>query len=152
MTRSPLRSIFALTFMLGVPTLMLGCPKKTPVDVDSGAPEPVATDAAPTMLAPLEEDAGFDAGMDANDGAKKATGPSLTGSQRNVKQCCSSLHAQAKAMGSSPESAQIEGFAAMCDGLAMQVGPSAGGQAPELEPLRVVLKGKPTIPALCKGL
>ncbi|MDB4995155.1 MAG: hypothetical protein JWM74_2587, partial [Myxococcaceae bacterium] len=61
-------------------------------------------------------------------------------------------HGQAKAMGPSPESAQIEGFAGMCDGLAMQVGPSSGGQAPELEPLRVVLRGKPTIPALCKGL
>jgi hypothetical protein len=151
MTRSPLRSLFALSFLIGVPTLLLGCPKKTPEVVDAGAPEPVAVvDAAPAILTPLEEDAGFDAGVDA--AVKKPTGPVLTSSQRNVKACCSALHAQAKAMGTSPESAQIEGFAGMCDGLAMQVGPSSGGQAPELEPLRVVLRGKPTIPALCKGL
>jgi hypothetical protein len=151
MTRSPLRSLFALCSLIGAPMLILGCPKKTPEVVDSGAPVAVAVvDAAPEILTPIEEDAGFDAGFDS--GIKKPTGPVLTNSQRNVKACCAALHGQAKAMGTSPEAAQIEGFAGMCDGLAMQVGPSSGGQAPELEPLRVVLRGKPTIPALCKGL
>ncbi|MEO7109286.1 MAG: hypothetical protein ABI183_02515, partial [Polyangiaceae bacterium] len=82
-------------------------------------------------------------------GVKKATGPSQTASQLHVKQCCSALHAQAKAMSNDPTLTSVAG---LCDGLAPQVGPSSGGQAPELAPLRAILKGKPTIPAICQGL
>jgi hypothetical protein len=62
------------------------------------------------------------------------------------------MRAQAKAMGTSPEAAQLQAIAAQCDAFAMQVGPSKGAQAPELEPLRQILKGKPTLPPLCSGL
>ncbi|MDB4992825.1 MAG: hypothetical protein JWM74_257, partial [Myxococcaceae bacterium] len=98
MTRSPLRSLLSLSFLIGVPTLLLGCPKTNRAEVvDSGAPVAVAVvDAAPEILMPIEEDAGFDAGFDS--GIKKPTGPVLTNSQRNVKACCAALHGQAKAM------------------------------------------------------
>ena len=54
--------------------------------------------------------------------------------------------------GRDPEAAQLEALAVQCDLIAMQVGPSKGAQAPEFEPLRQLLKGKPTLPAVCKGL
>ncbi len=148
--RSP-RLLLTAASLLAAPLFLLGCPKKqVPVEVDAGVAPPPEVDSGPTQLAPLEEDAGVDAGVDA--GPKKPTGPGLTQSQLHVKQCCSALHGQAKAMGTSPEAAQLEGFAKMCDGMAMQVGPHSGGSAPELEPLRQILKGKPTIPAVCQGL
>ena len=155
MTRSPLRTLFALSFMLGTPALLLGCPKKKePVVEDSAPPPPPptpATTAPANDLVPLDStpDAGFDAGVDAGPVKK---GPGLTASQSHVKQCCAAMRAQAKAMGNSPESAQLQALAATCDQFAMQVGPSKGAQAPELEPLRQILKGKPTLPALCSGL
>jgi hypothetical protein len=74
MSRSPLRSFLALSFMIGVPALVLGCPKKKePVaEVDAGPPPtPVVTNTPPPQeLVPLDTtpDAGEDAGQDA--GAK----------------------------------------------------------------------------------
>ena len=146
---SPFRKLVAISLVFGMPAFVLGCPKKpVPVDVDSGA-APVATPSVTqTTLQPLDDtdagepDAGFDAG-------KKHTGTGQTASQAHVKQCCAALHTQAKAMNNDPT---LTSFAQMCDGLAPQVGPSSGGQAPELEPLRQLLKGKPTIPAICQGL
>ena len=153
MTRSPLRTLFALTFMVGTPALILGCPKKPdPVAVEDAAPPPppVVIDAAPTELVPLDQvDAGADTG--APDAAKKP-GTGLTQSQTNVKACCNAMRAQAKAMGNTPESAQLTAAAAQCDAIALQVGPSKGPQAPEFELIRQLLKGKPTIPAVCTGL
>ncbi|MEO8875066.1 MAG: hypothetical protein ABI461_05720 [Polyangiaceae bacterium] len=152
MTRSsssPFRKLLAISLMLGLPAFVLGCPKKpVPVDIDSG-PVPTATPTQTTTLTPLDDtpDAGEpDTGVDAG---KKPTGPFQTASQSHVKQCCSALHAQAKAMSNDPT---LTSFAVMCDGLAPQVGPSSGAQAPELAPLRQMLKGKPTIPAICQGL
>lgn len=149
---SPFRKLFALSIMLGMPAFVLGCPKKpVPVEVDSG-PAPVPTPSVTqTTLQPLDDTA--DANVpDVVEAGKKPTGPGLTASQSHVKQCCTALRSQGKAMGNSPEAQQLIGFATMCDGLALQVGPSSGGQAPELEPLRQLLKGKPTIPAICHGL
>ena len=148
MTRSPLRTLTALTFMIGLP-FVLGCPKKATPDVDAGAASPAVTiDAAPTIVAPLDTvDAGEDAG--AADAGKKPTGSGLTTSQQRAKQCCNALRGQAKALGNPPE---LVPLVASCDAFALQVGPSKGGQAPELEPLRQLLKGKPTLPALCSGL
>ncbi len=150
-SRSLLSSLVVLSPLFAVG--LLGCPNKTPVVVDAGppAPPPVVVDAAPTQIAPLDElDAGNDA--DAADAAKKPTGPGLTTSQLRAKQCCNALRNQAKAMGTSPESAQLLGLAATCDTFALQLGPTKGGAAPELEPIRAILRGKPTLPALCSGL
>jgi hypothetical protein len=152
MIRSPLRKLFALSFMIGMPALILGCPKKPDPVVEDAAPPPppVVIDAAPTELVPLDQ---LDAGLDAADAADaKKVGNGLTTSQNNVKQCCNAMRAQAKAMGTTPEAAQFTALAAQCDVIALQVGPSKGAQAPEFEPLRQLLKGKPTIPGICKGL
>jgi hypothetical protein len=134
-----------------LPLLLLGCPKKeTPVVVVDSGPPPAVIDAALTELKPLDE---LDAGADADaDAGKKATGTGLTTSQLRAKQCCNALRTQAKALGNSPESAQLLGLAATCDTIAMNLGPTKGGSAPELEPLRQIFKGKTTLPPLCSGL
>lgn len=153
MTRSPFRHLVALSFILGAPALILGCPKKKEavVEVDAAPPPAPATTTPPPDLVPLDvPDAGEDAGVDAGPAKKPGTG--MTTSQTRVKQCCNAMRAQAKSMGSSPEAAQLQAIAMQCDAFAMQVGPSKGAQAPELEPLRQILKGKPTLPPLCSGL
>lgn len=147
--RSPFRTFAALCCIFGVP-MILGCPKKPVEVVDAGAPVAVEIDAAPTLLAPLDEDAGFDAGPDAAV-KKPGGGTGLNTNQTRAKQCCNALRAQAKALGNSPEAAQLVGIASMCDGVALQVGPTKGGSAPELAPLRAMLAGK-TVPPLCQGL
>ncbi|WP_394822363.1 hypothetical protein [Pendulispora albinea] len=154
MTRSTFRSsrsLLALSFMLGVSALVLGCPKKKEavVEVDAAPPTPPApaTTAPPAELVPLDQaDAGFDAGVDS--GPPKKPGSGMTTSQARVKQCCNAMRAQAKAMGNSPE---LLAFAAQCDAVAAQVGPSKGAQAPELEGLRQLLKGKAVLPPICSG-
>lgn len=141
-------NLTALALLLGCQA----CKKEQPVVVvvDSGPPPPVV-DAAPAEIAPLDTlDAGDDG--DANDAAKKPTGPGLTTSQLRAKQCCNALRNQAKALGASPEAAQLQGLAGMCDTIAMNLGPNKGGNAPELEPIRQLLKGKATLPPLCSGL
>ena len=45
----------------------------------------------------------------------------------------------------------LTGFAAQCDLVAMQIGPTTGGQAPEFAAIRQLLKGH-NIPAVCSGL
>ena len=145
---SPVRKLAAISLVLGMPAFVLGCPKKpVPLDVDSGVVAPIATPSV-TALQPLDDTADADV-PDVFDAGKKKTGPFQTASQAHVKQCCAALHSQAKAMNNDPT---LTSFALTCDGLAPQVGPSSGGQAPELEPLRQILKGKPTIPAICQGL
>jgi hypothetical protein len=131
--------------------LVVACKKPPPAVVDAGPPPVVEVDAAPVNLAPLDEDAGVDA-ADANDGAApKKTGSGLNTNQSRAKQCCSAIRAQAKQLGASPEANMLLGIATTCDQLAVQVGPTSGGQAPELAPLRQMLKGK-TMPAVCQGL
>jgi hypothetical protein len=151
MTRShstTFRKLLAITLTFGMPALVLGCPKKpVPVDIDSG-PAPIPTPTQTTTLTPLDDTPDADV-PDVVEAGKKPTGPGQTASQAHVKQCCTALHTQAKAMNNDPT---LTSVAVMCDGLAPQVGPSSGGQAPELAPLRQLLKGKPTIPAICQGL
>ena len=72
-------------------------------------------------------------------------GPGLSLNQARAKQCCNALKAQA---GTDP---LLAGMVAQCNNIAMQMGPSAGGQAPEFAPLRQFLKGK-NMPAICQGL
>ncbi len=144
------RGLLSLACASAIPMLVIACKKPPPAVVDAGPP-PEAPDAAPAVLAPLDE---VDAAMpDASDAAppKHATGGGLSTNQARAKQCCNQLRLQAKQMGASPEANMLMGFATTCDGLAMQVGPTAGGQAPELAPLRAMLKGH-NIPAICQGL
>jgi hypothetical protein len=131
-----------------IPLLALACKKPEPAIVDAGPP-PVATDAAPAILAPLDEDAAV---PDAADAAPvKHAGSGLTTNQARAKQCCAAIRSQAKQLGASPEANMLNTMAASCDAFALQVGPTSGGQAPELAPLRALLKGK-TVPPVCQGL
>lgn len=149
MTRNR-RRLLALACASAFPFVVVACKKDPPPPVVDAAPALVETVAAPVELAPLIEDAGPD--VDASDAAvKKPTGSGMNVNQSRAKQCCNALRAQAKQLGASPEAAQIQAFAATCDGLAAQLGPNAGPQAPELAPLRAMLQGK-TLPAVCQGL
>jgi hypothetical protein len=125
--------------------VVVACKKPEPAVVDAGAPEPVATDAAPTPITALDDDAGTDAGVDAAL-AHHGGGPGMNANQARIKQCCNELH---KMGGTDPI---LHAMAVQCDTFAMQVGPTSGGQAPELGPLRQLLKTSPKIPALCAGL
>lgn len=131
-----------------VPTLLTGCPKKEePLPMIPEAAPPVEIDAAPAVLEPMEEDAGPDADADA-DAPKKATGPAVNANVARLKQCCSALGSQAKALGSSPEAAMLQSASVQCSALAAQAGT---GNAPELGALKAMLQGK-TIPPICQGL
>ena len=147
--RSTSRLLAALACAVVVPSVVLACKKPQPEVVDAGPP-PAATDAAPAVIQALDDDAGA---VDASDAGKPAhhPGSGLNTNQMRAKQCCAALRSQAKQLGASPEANMLLGFAATCDQLAVQVGPTAGGQAPELEPLRQMLKGK-TMPGVCQGL
>ncbi len=127
-----------------VPVVVGACKKPEPAVVDAGAPEPVATDAAPTVLTALDEDAGFDAGFDA--GVVHHGGMGMNTNQLRAKQCCNELR---KMGGTDPI---LHSLAVQCDMFAAQLGPTAGGQAPELAPLRQLLKTSPKIPPMCQGL
>lgn len=130
---------------------IVGC-KQPPaaVVVDAGSAPPAPIDAGITQLVPLDEDAGstIDA---APPPVHHASGGGLTTNQSRAKQCCTALRAQAKTLGASPEANMLNTFAAQCDVVAMQIGPTAGGQAPEFAGLRQLLKGH-NIPGVCSGL
>ncbi len=137
----------ALTALLAcaaglLPLASSACKQPPPALVDAGAPAPVATDAAPVVLVPLDEDAGVDAAVPV---VHHATGPGLNTNQLRAKQCCNALKAQA---GTDPSLTAIVG---MCEAVAAQLGPSAGGQAPEFAAVRNMLKGH-NLPAVCQGL
>jgi hypothetical protein len=150
MTRNR-RRLLALACASAFPFVVVACKKEPPpAPVIDAAPALVETAPAPVELAPLVEDAGPDV-ADADAAAKKPTGPGMNLNQSRAKQCCQALRAQAKALGASPEAAQLQAFAATCDGLAAQLGPSTGPKAPELAPLRAMLQGK-TLPGICQGL
>lgn len=143
----------ALLFLVAgstLPLVLLGCPKSKESPDTGPAPIPTPT-VTETVLAPLVEDAGSDDASDADAAKPKYTGPGLNMNQIRAKQCCSALRGQAKALGASPEAAQLTQMAVMCDTLALQIGPTSKGQAPELAPLRTMLQGK-TIPPVCQGL
>ncbi|MGC4079446.1 MAG: hypothetical protein QM702_20885 [Rubrivivax sp.] len=140
------RSVFALAIFSALP-LLVACPKKDPPPVDAAPPPPPPAEDSSTVLVPMEEDAGTDAG-DADADAKKYTGPYVPTNVARLKQCCAQLRTQAKAMGASPEAGMLLGAAAQCDTMAAQVGPS--GTAPEMGVLRNLLAGR-TIPPACAG-
>lgn len=139
------RKIVAVVFAL-LP--ILGCPSKKPEVVDAApaaVPTPVATP-EPIELKPAEiEDAGI---VDAAPDVKKPTGPGVPANVANLRRCCGALAAQAKTLGASPEAGMILAAAATCNGLA---GQAANGNAPELAPLKNMMKGK-SIPPVCQGL
>jgi hypothetical protein len=146
MTRSPVgRTLFFLTFAVGLPAVILGCPKKpTPAVEDSGPPTPPPAPDV-TELAPLTDDGGDDGPAEAEAG-KKWTGPGLNPNQQKIKVCCNAMRAQAKQLGAgSPEAFQLNALAAQCDVLATQVGPQ--GNAPEFNQLRQMLKSVKLPPA-----
>ena len=128
----------------GAGVLVEACKQPAPAVVDAGAPAPAATDAAPTFLTPLDEDAAppVDAAVAV---VHKPGGAGLSVNQARAKQCCNALKAQA---GTDPI---LAGLVAQCNTIAMQMGPSTGGEAPEFAPLRAFLKGK-NMPAICQGL
>jgi len=143
------RAVLLVAVMVGVPGLLMGCPKKAPPAVeDAGIAPPPASTPAITELAPLSDDGGTDASADG--GPRKWTGgaggPS-SANQLKVKACCNAMRAQAKQLGSSPEAFQMTALAATCDGVATQIGPQ--GNAPEFNQLRQMLKSI-KLPAACQ--
>ncbi len=141
------RSVFALAIFSALP-LLVACPKKDPPPaVDAAPPPPPPVEDSSTVLVPMEEDAGQDAGADA-DAGKKATGPYVPTNVARLKQCCAQLRTQAKALGASPEAGMLMSAAAQCDTMASQVGPN--GTAPEMGVLRNLLAGR-NVPAACAG-
>ncbi|HEY8042092.1 MAG TPA: hypothetical protein VIF15_19950 [Polyangiaceae bacterium] len=144
MTRSPVRrTLLFLAMTVGMPVLVMGCPKK-PVPVEDAAPPPEPPEAA--VLAPLTDDGGDDGEAEAEAG-KKWTGPGVNPNQQKISACCNAMRAQAKTLGASPEAFQLQAAAAQCDVFAKQVGP--GGNAPELAQLRAMLKSV-KLPAACQ--
>lgn len=127
--------------------LLVACPKKDPPAPDAAPPPPPEPEASTLIIAPLEEDAGTDAGADA-DAGKRATGPGVPTNVARLRQCCGQLRTQAKALGASPEAGMLLGAAAQCDVLANQAGPA--GNAPELGALKAALAGR-SIPPVCRG-
>jgi len=135
-----------------MPLALLGCPNKdkgTPDAAPAPTPTPTPTQ-TDTVLTALDDDAGPD-GDAAEASRPKYTGPVMNANQIRAKQCCSALRNQAKTMGNSPEAAQLNQAAVFCDQAAMALGPTAGGQSPEMAPMRQMLQGK-TIPPVCQGL
>jgi hypothetical protein len=131
----------ALGFASVVPALVVAC-KQPPAAVafDAGPP-PAPTPTAPAQLVPMDEDAG--SVPDANPPPMHhPSGPALTTNQARAKQCCAALKASAKT------DPMLAAVAAQCETVAMQMGPTKGGAAPEL----AFLKTLPKLPALCQGL
>ncbi len=138
----PRRCLFALAVFGAVP-LLAACPKKETPVIDAGPPPPVVEDSGPINLAPIEEDAGVDAGEDAG---KKATGPYVPNNVAVLRQCCAALRKNAAGLGASPEVGVVLQAAAQCDVMANSVGPN--GTAPETGVIRNLLHGK-NLPAAC---
>lgn len=146
MALTPRRTLFALAIFSALP-LLVACPKKETPAAPDAAPPPPPEDAGTTVLVPMEEDAGLDAG-DADAEAGKKLGPYVPTNVLRLKQCCGQLRTQAKSLGASPEAGMLMSAAAQCDAMASQVGP--GGTAPEMGVLRNLLAGR-NIPAACAG-
>jgi hypothetical protein len=143
-------SLAAVVCAGAVTTILAACNKPPTAAVFDAGPPPVATDAAPTILVPLDEGAGstVDAAVAV---VKHVGGPAVSSNQARAKQCCNALRTEAKTLGASPEANLLIGFAAQCDVVAMQIGPTSGGQAPEFAGIRQLLKGH-NMPPVCSGL
>jgi hypothetical protein len=146
MSLSPRRSLFVLAVFSAVP-LLVACPKKDEPVPPEAAPPPPVPEAAVTELVPLEEDAGLDAGADA-DAGKKLTGTGVPTNVARLKQCCNQLSVQAKAMPNTPEGGMFQQAAAQCNTMASSLGPNAS--APEMGAIKMLLAGR-NIPAVCAG-
>jgi hypothetical protein len=145
MSLSLRRSALAVVLFSALP-LLVACPKKDPPPVDAAPPEP-EPDTTPTVLEPLEEDAGEeDAGEDA--APAKRTGKPVNTNVARLRQCCAALAKEAKLLGSSPEAGMLQTAATQCTAMAGQVAP--GGNAPEMGAIRTILAGR-TVPAICRG-
>jgi hypothetical protein len=142
--RLPVTLSAILVACAGLGVLLAACKQPGPAVVDAGPPAPAATDAAPAVLVPLDEDAAppVDAAVAV---VHKSGGAGLSVNQARAKQCCNALKTQS---GTDPI---LAGLVAQCNTIAMQMGPSTGGEAPEFAPLRAFLKGK-NMPAICQGL
>jgi hypothetical protein len=140
---STLRTVFFFALAAAFPLALLGCPKKPAPVEDAGGPPPVAETPDVTVLQALTEDAGEEAEAAP---PKKWTGPAVNPNQLKIQACCNAMRAQAKQLGNSPESVQIQGLAAQCDMIAKQIGPA--GNAPEFNQLRQMLKSV-KLPAAC---
>ncbi len=133
MTRSPLRrTLVFVALTLGLPVLLVGCPKKPPPVVDAGPPPPASTTV--TELAPIE-DAGEEMDAPDGDGAKHYGGGGGGGPNAKVLQCCNALAAQAKKLGNSPEAFQLNALAQQCT-------VAAKGNAPEFAGLFAAIRSK----------
>jgi hypothetical protein len=149
MTARPRRNFVRRTLIviasLGLLPTLAACPKKhEPVVVDAEAPPP-PVDAAPTVLAPLDDDASVDV-ADAKPHTSSgghAQDPFVT----RLKQCCSALTKQAKEQGNPPD---IMPAVNMCNQVAAQL--AANPNAPELNALRPLLKATRNLPPPCQGL
>lgn len=140
------RSLLAVAVFGAVP-LLVACPKKeTPTIVVDAGPPPEPVDTAPTVLVPLEDDAGDAGEEDADADAGKPKGPGVPTNVTRIKQCCAQLRTQAKALGASPEAGMLTAAAAQCDVAAVQVG--SKGTAPELGAVKAILAGR-TLPPVC---
>ncbi len=136
--RSPIvRAATVIAFTGAIPLVLMGCPKKTPEAVDSGPATVAEVDAAPVVLAPLDDDAGDAAEAEA---PKHATHP-WNPNKAHIQQCCNALRKQ---FGTAPEAAALVNS---CDTVAAQT----TGTAPEFAMFRQLLQGR-TLPAACQGL
>jgi hypothetical protein len=149
MTARPRRSFLRRTLVviasLGLLPTLAACPKKhEPVVVDAEPPPP-AVDAAPTVLAPLEDDAGADV-YDAKPHAT-GTGHAVDPTIARLKQCCAALAKQAKEQGNPPD---IMPAVNTCNTVSAQL--AANPNAPELNAVRPLLKMVKNLPPLCQGL
>jgi hypothetical protein len=135
-------SAFAFAIALPVAPLVAACNKPAPAVTFDAAPAAAPTPVATTVLVPIEEDAGSVADANPPPLHHAAGGPALTANQAHAKQCCSALRTAAKT------DPMLSAFAAQCDTVAMQMGPTKGGTAPEL----AFLKTLPKLPAMCQGL
>jgi hypothetical protein len=142
--RSSVRRTLVVIASLGLLPTLAACPKKTQPAVPDAEPPPPAVDAAPTVLEPLVEDAG----VDAADAAKKATGGhAVDPTIARLKQCCAALAKQAKENGNPPD---IMPAVNTCNQVSAQL--AANPNAPELNAVRPLLKMVKNLPALCQGL
>lgn len=140
MTRSPFRrTLVFVALTLGLPVLLVGCPKKPPPVVDAGPPPPASTTI--TELAPIE-DAGDEADAADGDGGRHYSGGG-GGPNAKVLACCNALAAQAKKLGNSPEGFQLNALAQQCT-------VAAKGNAPEFAGLFAAIRSK-NVPG-CQGL
>ena len=142
---SPRRALFAFAIFSALPALV-ACPKKTPPPPEA-APPPPEPEAGPTVLVPIEEDAG-DAGDGDADAGRKWRGVATNTNVARLKQCCAALGTQAKTMGASPEAGMFLQAAAQCSTMAASLGP--GVNAPETGAIKSALAGR-TVPPVCQG-